>query len=291
MLELAGFFPEENLNVVDLPYRFSSWALDDPLNVRLWFDAGQHMVSWAVLQAPFWSLDYAFQPGYADSLHVEILDWAKARIQQLPGSRYFRPAWFVNVFEEQMQRRTELEQAGFADQANVETNPWSKVWLCLDEETPLPQVELPPGFSIRSLNGGEEISAYVNLHQNVFESKSMTIPWRQRTLGQPAYQPHSDLVAISPEGGLAAFCIGWYRPGTRDNKPTGQIEPMGVGKPFRRMGLGKAVLTECLVRLRKMGAEKIFVETDNYRDAARILYEAVGFRIYKNVLVYRKDID
>jgi ribosomal protein S18 acetylase RimI-like enzyme len=31
------------------------------------------------------------------------------------------------------------------------------------------------------------------------------------------------------------------------------------------------------------------VETDNYRDAAFALYEAVGFRVQHNVLVFRKD--
>jgi len=35
--------PESNLHVVSLPYRFSSWAYDDPGKVALWVDeAGSH---------------------------------------------------------------------------------------------------------------------------------------------------------------------------------------------------------------------------------------------------------
>lgn len=35
MIDLAGQFQSDNLHVVDLPYRLSSWALDDAENVRL----------------------------------------------------------------------------------------------------------------------------------------------------------------------------------------------------------------------------------------------------------------
>lgn len=38
MIDLACRFQETHLHVVDLPYRLSSWALDDVENVRLWLD-------------------------------------------------------------------------------------------------------------------------------------------------------------------------------------------------------------------------------------------------------------
>lgn len=54
-------------------------------------------------------------------------------------------------------------------------------------------------------------------------------------------------------------------------------------------GLGRAILSETVRRLYAKGAAHIVVETDNYRDAAFALYEAVGFRVQHNVLVFRKD--
>jgi ribosomal protein S18 acetylase RimI-like enzyme len=57
----------------------------------------------------------------------------------------------------------------------------------------------------------------------------------------------------------------------------------------RQHGLGRAILTEGVQRLYQRGAEHVVVETDNYRDAAFTLYEAVGFRVMESVLVYRKD--
>ena len=65
---------------------------------------------------------------------------------------------------------------------------------------------------------------------------------------------------------LAAFCVCWF-----DGKD-GQIEPLGVGEAYRGLGLGKALLTEGFRRLRALGAEKIHVETDDYRDAAFSFY-------------------
>ena len=71
--------------------------------------------------------------------------------------------------------------------------------------------------------------------------------------------------------------------------PTGQVEPLGVRKAFRKLGLGRSILTEGLRRLQQHGAKWMYVETDNYRDEALRLYESVGYRVLRDVWVYRKD--
>jgi ribosomal protein S18 acetylase RimI-like enzyme len=63
---------------------------------------------------------------------------------------------------------------------------------------------------------------------------------------------------------------------------------MGVRAEWRRSGLGRALLCEGLRRLHLHGASRVYVETDNYRDAAFALYESVGFRVIQDVWVYRK---
>jgi hypothetical protein len=62
MAALARAFPIDHLHVVDLPYRLCSWALDDPENVGLWVDDNGQLVAWAVLQAPWWTVDLACSP-------------------------------------------------------------------------------------------------------------------------------------------------------------------------------------------------------------------------------------
>lgn len=53
MLALAQACFTENLHVVDMLYRLSSWALDDPENVGLWVDAHRKLIAWGAMQAPF----------------------------------------------------------------------------------------------------------------------------------------------------------------------------------------------------------------------------------------------
>ncbi len=290
-----------NLHVVDLPYRLSSWALDDPRNAHLWFE-GSRLVGWAVLQAPFWTVDFGRSSGPADlALASVMLDWALTRAAAVRGTPHARPAWFVNAFADQAAERQALEAAGFTDAAGQPAEyyrsqglePWSMVQLERPGNLPVPDYPLRAETVLRPLDGEGEAAAYVDLHQAVFASKNMTLPWRQAVLRQPGYSPPLDVVAVHA-GRLAAFCVGWLAsaaaPGA-DPILTGQIEPLGCGAEFRRFALGRAALAEVLRRLQARGAQKVLVQTDSFRSTARDLYESLGFQVTRDIRVYRKDLD
>ena len=152
----------------------------------------------------------------------------------------------------------------------------------------VPTFRIPTGFVVRSLAGESEVSAYVELHRAVFESKGMTVEWRARTLRRPEYAPDLDVVVAAPDGRLAAFCIGWLSEGA-GGALEGRVEPLGCHPDFRRYALGRIALAEVLRRLQAHGAQQIYVETDNYRNTAFALYESLGFRVVQDVLVFRKD--
>ena len=287
MIALARRFPAEHLRVVDLPYRFSSWALDNPDNAALWADAGGQLLAWAVMQTPFWAIDITCHPDAEEDLHPCILDWADRRARDILHTPYGRPVWFVNVFADQAIRIRHLEAAGFAAQTDVGEDSWTKVFMLHSGETPVDERDLPPGFVLRPLAGQREVDAYVELQRAVFGSNNMTAEWRARTLRRPEYVPDLDLVAAAPDGRLAAFCICWLAdvPGLG---VCGQVEPLGVHDDFRGMGLGRAILCEGLRRLRERGATRICVETDRFRNAALGLYESAGFRVIRDVWVYRR---
>ena len=119
MAALVRAFPADNLHVTDLPYRFSSWAFDDPRNAARWVDAAGQLAAWAVLQTPFWALDYAYRPDADPAVHHQILAWASDRARAALDTPSGRPSWFANVFTGQAQRRRDLEQAGFACVADI----------------------------------------------------------------------------------------------------------------------------------------------------------------------------
>lgn len=287
MADLARQFSENNLHVIDLPYRLSSWALDDPDNVRLWFGENGQLVAWAVLQTPFWTIDYACHPDVEIDLHREILRWADERAQAIVSTSYGHPAWFVTVFSGQANRIHDLEIAGFKCQADVGEDSWSKVLMRRSAQTPIKRYEPHSSFTIRTLAGEEEVEKYVELHRSVFESKNMTSAWRARTLEHPNYTRELDIVIESPTGQLVAFCICWFDQELR----AGHVEPLGCHKDFRQHALGRVALSEGLRRLQELGAQNIHVETDNYRNTAFRLYESFDFQVIQDVLIYRKDYD
>lgn len=288
MAALAQRNRERHLRVIDLPYRFSSWAFDEVENAALWFNG--ELVAWAVLQAPFWTIDLAFAAGAPVELCVDVLTWADRRARQAFATPYGHACWFVNAFADDHDLTAALERAGFADQysgSQPGDDAWSKVWMQRPVTSPVGSYRIPAGFTVRPLTGEAEIPAYVALHQETFGSKNMTIEWRRRTLAQPAYDPALDVVVEAPDGRLGAFCIGWIdRSGSI---VTGQIEPLGCHPDFRRYGLGRLALAEVLHRMQGVGVEVVHVETDNYRNTALALYETMGFEVVREVHVWRKD--
>lgn len=278
----------DHLHVVDLPYRLCSWAFDDPANCTLWEDAGGQIMAWAALQPPFWSIDYALHQDAPPGTLELALAWAEQRARAIEGTPFARPAWYISCFAGHP-HGPRLEASGFRSQAEVGANAWTKVLLQRDAWPAPEQRPLPAGFRIRPLNEDAEVEAYVALHRAVFQSENMTLAWRHRILAHPAYLPHLDLVLVDAEEQLAGFCVGWLSPMGSRQEPTGQVEPMGIRADLRGRALGQALLAACLTRLAGVGAATVFVETDNYRDAAFKLYTAAGFQLARDVLVYRKD--
>ena len=285
MTALANQFPAENLHVTDLPYRLSSWAFDNLDNIGLWFNEKQELVAWAVLQTPFWEIDYVCHPAVELSLHPEILAWADRRANATINTPNGHPEWYVNVFSGQVERIHDLEKAGFKCQADVGEDSLSKVLMRRSIQTAVKRYKPPAGFVVRSLAGEKEVEGYVELHRSVFGTKNMTVGWREHTLKHPTYRPDLDLVVESPDGRLVAFCICWLS----ENSLNGRVEPLGCHKDFRQYALGRVALSEGLHRLQSLGAKNIFVETDTFRNTAFRLYESFDFQVIQDVLVYRKD--
>lgn len=285
MLALAREHPTDAIHVIDLPYRLCSWALDNPDNVALWEDNAGRPLAWAVLQTPFWMLDYALRPDAPPNAHQIILEWAEGQATRLLDTPHGRPAWFTPVREGWIDRRRALEAAGWASRESDE-NAWSQVIFRLDADTSVPPCKPRPGFTVRSLRGVAEVPAYVALHRAVFESANMTEPWRAATLRQPDYRPCLDLVVEAPGGELVAFCVLWRA--AVGGATVGQIEPLGVRVDARRYGVAWAIAAEGIRRLRALGVDYVEVHTDNYRDNAYAFYQALGFRVTERLLVYRK---
>jgi len=144
-------------------------------------------------------------------------------------------------------------------------------------EAPIPDVPVPQGYTIRSLGDGLELLERCYASGLGFHDGDITVAvdnrndptWYRNIQTAPLYRRDLDLVAVAPDGAVAAFCTVWLDDVTR----SAYFEPVATVPAHQRRGLGKALLTEGLRRLQRMGATTAFV--GGYSTQANALYQSV----------------
>lgn len=141
---------------------------------------------------------------------------------------------------------------------------------------PLPDPVPLNGYTVRALGDESEHPARSWLSWKVFhpdepDEKYEGYEWYKNIQRVPLYRRDLDIVAVSSDGELAAFCTVWFDDVTR----TAVFEPVGTHPDHQKRGLGKAVMSEGLRRAQKLGATMASVSS--YSDAAHALYHSMGF--------------
>ena len=184
--------------------------------------------------------------------------------------------------EDNPERVTFLERHGFRRSEYSEVN----TLRMLDE--PIPESALPIGCRVRSVAAdARETSDRAAAHREVWQ------PWTvgnvsdddyARFMRLPGYDRDLDVVAVAPDGVIAAYVNGWLDPVNR----IGDFGPVGARPAYRRQGLTRAVLLECLRRMKARGMDRVCVSTGVPNTPALRLYESVGFEIVNRYLEYVK---
>ena len=146
---------------------------------------------------------------------------------------------------------------------------------CLDQ--PIPDVPVAPGYTIRSVGDGLELlercyASGLGFHDGdikVAVDNRNDPTWYRNIQTAALYRRDLDIVAVAPDGAIAAFCTIWFDDVTR----SAYFEPVATVPAHQRRGLGKAVMTEGLRRLQRMGATTAFV--GGHSVAANALYTSV----------------
>ncbi len=143
---------------------------------------------------------------------------------------------------------------------------------------PPPERSLPPGYTIRPLGDEAELPARSWLSWRAFhpdepDEKYEGWAWYRHIQRAPLYRRDLDLVAVAPDGELAAFCTIWFD----DVTLTGAFEPVGTHPEHQRRGLGAALLADSLRRLRERGATLATVGSG--APGPRAFYESLGLAV------------
>lgn len=149
---------------------------------------------------------------------------------------------------------------------------------CLD--APIPDFQPPAGYFVRALGDESEHPArswlsWKAFHPDEPDERYEGWAWYRNVQRAPLYRRDLDLVAVAPDGELAAFCTLWFDDVTR----TAAFEPVGTHPAHQRRGLGKALMAEGLRRVRDLGATLCTV--GSYSEAAGALYASLGFTEYE----------
>tara|TARA_Y100001968_G_scaffold238731_1_gene222146 strand:- start:636 stop:1130 length:495 start_codon:yes stop_codon:yes gene_type:complete len=85
---------------------------------------------------------------------------------------------------------------------------------------------------------------------------------------------------------LIAFACGWIVAGEL------QITSIAVYPNYQRMGLGKAILSELLLKARSLGVKKATLEVKITNESAKALYKSLEFKIKgRRKQIYRDGSD
>ncbi len=216
-------------------------------------------------------------------LEDDMLSVAEQRLANLePNGQRQLTVW---ANEPDAARRDLLIQRGYAKGA------WPEYQRRRSITAPIENVPLPPGYVIRSVGDGAELiercyASGLAFHpddiQCAIDNRNVT--WYRNIQNAPLYRRDLDLVALAPDGSVAAFCTSWFDDVTR----TGSFEPVATVPAQQRRGLGTAVMTEGLRRLQRLGATQATV--GSYSVHAGALYASVGFTEYDLAERWAKEL-
>jgi len=267
--EWVGDYP----NATDL--REMLCQSDLQANTCLWFDQQDQLVAFALVDA-FHNLLFDLDPKAASAeLDDAILQWGMVCLKREPQTDDEEITIDAVCREEDTARMAWLTRHGFQPQA-LRT---LRFIHSLDE--PIPDPQLPAGFSIRSVAGLAEVEALVALHRAAFGTDNMTIEERRAMMNVPDYDPNLDLVVVAPDGRLAGFCVCGIP--SEENAVTGRNEgctdPIGVHPDFQQQGLARALLLTGFHLLRERGVAYAVLGTSSENTAMQATAQSAGFRV------------
>lgn len=255
-------------------------------HAQLWEDAQGGLVALALL----WDdsvLVSAVRPGDdTEALELELLRWGWAAATSEARRRGERPCLFVPARARDHARVALLEREGFA------ADEWRTLQMVRPLGQPIPAPSLPDGFRVRPA-AAADTAALLALHNEIFVGLSKTSSERRALRRSSTYRPALDLVAVAPDGRLAAYCFGSISrdDGPAPSEPAGWIERVGVRPAFRRRGLGLGLVLRALHAMRAEGLAWALLTTGAANAVARRLFEGCGFHAACEIGWYVRGTD
>ena len=153
-----------------------------------------------------------------------------------------------------------------------------------------PEPRWPDGIDVRGFRDGDERTVY-EAHMETFEdswehTRQPFDEWLYWSVQRTGFDP--DLWRLAMAGDELAGIALCRRPPQAPQ--TGWVSILGVRRPWRRRGLGTALLRESFRALGAAGCSRVVLGVDaSSLTGAHRLYESVGMRVLSTFDIYERS--
>jgi mycothiol synthase len=225
-------------------------------------------------------LDVRSDPAHRKEAEPVLLDFLDRRARELA-----HPGGVIKVWapKDAGELRALIEARGYSfDRFSF------RMGIDLDRELPMP--EWPAGMSVRTFRRDEDTQVVYDVHQEAFSEEPDYFrdpfdEWEHWSFRVP-FDPELWFLAFDGEE-LAGICL--CRPTRGNDSDCGWVQVLGVRKPWRRRGIGLALLRHSLREFRKRGKRRASLGVDGASEEALRLYENAEMAVERTSAWYRKN--
>lgn len=261
--------------ILDLPA-----LLEHPINqrtLRLWVGDADDLHGFAFVDA-FHTLRFDVDWRKPDPrVERAIIDWGL----RCPTAA---PTLVTTTHEGDAERLLSIRRMGFVrcDDAVIH--------LERDLQAPIVVLSPPPPFMIRAVSGEQEAAAIAALHRAAFGTPHMTTERRLAIMRDPHYDRRRDVVAVTPDGTLAAYALATVSP--EQNRLTGRhacaTDQFATHPHYRGRGLARALLSRLLDGASADGYALAMLNTSSENRAMLDAATSAGFRAAARTLRFER---
>jgi len=255
-------------------------------NTSLWEDGNGQLVSFAIVRPAHGNLIFEIAPQARDGdLAAQMVAWSVERVRDVRPGAEEAASLQMSCRDDNLERVALLERLGFVRQEQYTLH------FARPLSDPIPEPQVPEGFGIRYLAGEHEVEAHVALHRAAFGTENMTVEGRLSWMHTPDYAPELDLVAVAPDGTLAAyvFCSISAEENALTGRKDGYTDPVATHPAFQQRGLARALLLTGFRLLKQRGIETARTSTGSWNVAMQRAAQSVGYRAESKTIFFEKQ--
>ena len=169
--------------------------------------------------------------------------------------------------------------------------------MMIEMDEPPPDPEWPEGISIRPYDPDKDLYTIFKIDEEVFQDHFGYVQEEEEVgyekfvhymTGSDAYDPKLWFLAVKGEE-IVGICI--CRKYGDEGKGTGHISVLGVRRPWRRKGIGLALLLHAFGEFFRRGKNKVDLGVDAKSLTGAVdLYQRAGMHVLRQFDLYEKEL-